>query len=167
MDLSLAKLEETAALIRKDGSDPTIELYEGTVTSAESVKSMIDLCVEVFGRIDIACNNAGIAAAPGRTHEVSMDSFDTTCAVNERGVSNLSRKRPHKVASGHDLLSRFSLANINRSSSARNTNSSKCSPNRPRTIINEAPSSTRLPSPATASFPRPPAMARQNTRWLP
>ncbi|KAI1617380.1 hypothetical protein EDD36DRAFT_423989 [Exophiala viscosa] len=86
VDLSRPKLETTAALIERDGLYPQVELYDGSVADESSVKDMIDHCVEVFGRIDIACNNAGVSSMSARTHEATMADFDFTCSVNERGV---------------------------------------------------------------------------------
>lgn len=90
VDLSLDKLKKTASLIESDGLHSQVELYDGSVADEMSVKGMIDRCVEVFGRVDIAFNNAGVSGAGGRTHEVSMVDFDLACSVNERGVSGLT-----------------------------------------------------------------------------
>jgi NAD(P)-dependent dehydrogenase (short-subunit alcohol dehydrogenase family) len=86
-DLSRSKLERTISLIERDGNHPQIELYEGSVSDVASVRGMIDRCAEVFGRIDVACNNAGVSSRGGRTHEAMVEDFDFTCSVNERGVS--------------------------------------------------------------------------------
>jgi NAD(P)-dependent dehydrogenase (short-subunit alcohol dehydrogenase family) len=64
-----------------------VELYDADVSSETSVKSMIKNCVKVYGRLDIACNNAGIASASARTSDISPKDYDRVCAVNERGVS--------------------------------------------------------------------------------
>lgn len=76
------------ALIKSDGLDAQVELYAGSVADEAVVKGMVDRCVEVFGRIDIACNNAGVSSAAARTHEATIADFDFTCSVNERGVSH-------------------------------------------------------------------------------
>jgi len=87
-DLSKSKLEATKALLEKDGLFPQMELYEGNVSDEASVKGMIARCVEVYGRIDVACNNAGISGSTQRTTDISVKDFDIICAVNERGVSH-------------------------------------------------------------------------------
>ena len=57
------------------------------VTDADSVARLIDLTMKTFGRIDIACNNAGGSGHPPTPlAEVSLDDFDATFAINLRGV---------------------------------------------------------------------------------
>ena len=87
VDLSREKLERTASLIHSDGLQPQVELFDGSVADEASVVAIVERCVEVFGRIDIACNNAGVSGSSCRTHEATMADFDLTCSVNERGVS--------------------------------------------------------------------------------
>jgi NAD(P)-dependent dehydrogenase (short-subunit alcohol dehydrogenase family) len=87
VDLKHSKLEETAALIRKETSQVKIELFEADVSSELSVQKMVDQCIEVYGRLDIACNNAGIGGGSARTSDISVKDYDQVCAVNERGVS--------------------------------------------------------------------------------
>ena len=48
-------------------------------------------CVERFGRLDIACCNAGISvesthATPHGIHELSESDWDKTMAINAKGV---------------------------------------------------------------------------------
>ncbi|KAK5061331.1 hypothetical protein LTR84_007873 [Exophiala bonariae] len=85
-DLSKSKLENTKGLLQNDGLYPQMELYEGDVSDEASVRGMMEHCVEVYGRIDVACNNAGISGNSQRTTDISVQDFDLICAVNERGV---------------------------------------------------------------------------------
>lgn len=96
VDLSRSKLEKTAALIESTGQQhPQIELCECNVADEASVKAMVTRCVEVFGRIDVACNNAGVSGREAvRTHEAKIEDFDFVCDVNERGVCLLSLLTP-------------------------------------------------------------------------
>lgn len=87
--MSRSKLGKTVDLIESDGAHPRVELYEGSVADEASVKGMIERCAGVFGRIDIACNIAGVSGTTARTHESSIADFDFVCSVNERGVSVL------------------------------------------------------------------------------
>ena len=87
VDLSLSKLEKTKTLISRDGLSPQMELFEGNVSDEGSMRAMLDRCVEIYGKLDVACNNAGVSGAIGRTSETSMKDFDLVCSVNERGVS--------------------------------------------------------------------------------
>jgi NAD(P)-dependent dehydrogenase (short-subunit alcohol dehydrogenase family) len=46
---------------------------------------MVDQTVRIYGRLDCAHNNAGIAT-PGQTHEIALDAWDRVLAVNLTGV---------------------------------------------------------------------------------
>ena len=48
---------------------------------------MIQECVQNFGRLDFALNNAGIALGGIKTADMSLEMFDKVCNVNEKGVS--------------------------------------------------------------------------------
>lgn len=56
------------------------------VTRAEDVQRMVAMAVERFGRLDVLCNNAGIAAPEQRLHEIDEDLFDAVTDVNLKGV---------------------------------------------------------------------------------
>lgn len=77
--------ERTVELIRAQGGEA---LFVPTdVTQAASVQSMVRACVERFGRLDIAFNNAGITGSV--THEIieaDEGLFDQTIAVNLKGT---------------------------------------------------------------------------------
>lgn len=55
------------------------------ITSENSVSSLLQAAVERFGRVDYACNVAGILL-PGYTTEYAVDTFDKQYAVNQRGT---------------------------------------------------------------------------------
>lgn len=56
------------------------------VSQSDQVRAMIAAAEDRFGRIDILCNNAGIAAPPLPLHEIDVDTFDAVNAVNLKGV---------------------------------------------------------------------------------
>jgi len=61
------------------------------VTKAADVEQAIKSCVDTFGRLDIICCNAGISvesthAQPHGIHELSEDDWDTTMAINGKGI---------------------------------------------------------------------------------
>jgi NAD(P)-dependent dehydrogenase (short-subunit alcohol dehydrogenase family) len=47
---------------------------------------MVDECVRQFGRIDFACNNAGMVTGAALTHEMDIDAFGRMIDVNTIGV---------------------------------------------------------------------------------
>ena len=72
------------------------------VSDADAVARLIDRTVAQFGRVDVACNNAaGGGHRPTPLAEVSLDAFDSTVAVNLRGIFVAMRYEiPAMLASG-------------------------------------------------------------------
>ncbi|WP_286267474.1 SDR family NAD(P)-dependent oxidoreductase [Thalassotalea atypica] len=56
------------------------------VSKSEDCKAMVDKAVEVFGRVDIAVNNAGIAPAMSPLHLTDEATMDRQFGVNVKGV---------------------------------------------------------------------------------
>jgi NAD(P)-dependent dehydrogenase (short-subunit alcohol dehydrogenase family) len=57
------------------------------VTDADAVARMVEQAVATFGRLDIACNNAaGGGHPPTPLAEVTIEAFDSSLAVNLRGI---------------------------------------------------------------------------------
>lgn len=84
VDLNTAGLEETAALAKKAGAD--VEIYTADVSQTADVEAFFARTVELFGRLDIAVNNAGIGNPPMPLVSMTDEGFDRTIAVNLRGV---------------------------------------------------------------------------------
>lgn len=83
--------ESTAAEITKLHGDGRATFVKADVTSAHDVEAAIATCVEVFGRVDILCANAGISVEsahvnPHGIHELSEGDWDKTMAINAKGV---------------------------------------------------------------------------------
>lgn len=55
------------------------------VSQAEDVKTLVNRCVEVFGRIDILHNNVGILEVGG-PEETTEEVWDRLCAVNMKSM---------------------------------------------------------------------------------
>lgn len=89
VDLSIPSLQETKALLSKDGGSVKVELFEADIADEGSVSAMVTRCVEVFGRLDVAVNNAGRGVRNMKTAEVAVEDFDNVCAVNLYGVRHL------------------------------------------------------------------------------
>jgi len=84
------------------------------VAKASDVKAMCDLAVSKFGRLDILCNNAGIAGAIALTADQSEDAFDQAIAVNLRGVFlGMKFAIPHMLKQGKgSIVNTSSMAAI-------------------------------------------------------
>lgn len=67
-------------LVKCCSAEPTADL-----TSEESVNNLVANAVSHFGRIDYACNIAGILL-PGYSIEYSASTFDKQYSVNQRGT---------------------------------------------------------------------------------
>lgn len=55
-------------------------------SKAEEVEGLIKKTVEIYGRLDIACNNAGIGGEQALTGDYSLDSWRKVLSVNLDGV---------------------------------------------------------------------------------
>lgn len=75
---------ETAAMITEKGGTATF--FAADVSKAADVEAMVTACVEAYGRIDGAFNNAGIEGGSGRLVDISETDFNTVMAVNVKGV---------------------------------------------------------------------------------
>jgi NAD(P)-dependent dehydrogenase (short-subunit alcohol dehydrogenase family) len=80
-----AEGDGTLRLIREAGGDAIFVATD--VTQASSVRAMVQTCVEHYGRLDIAFNNAGITGSVAKDIvEFEESDFDTTVAVNLKGT---------------------------------------------------------------------------------
>jgi NAD(P)-dependent dehydrogenase (short-subunit alcohol dehydrogenase family) len=59
---------------------------QADVRSEQDVKSFIDTCVQKYGRIDIAFNNAGIESKPFTIAEQSLEDWTNVMTTNATGV---------------------------------------------------------------------------------
>ena len=87
------------------------------VTDEEQVRACIERTTATFGRLDFACNNAGIHVPSVETAEAKGEDFDRAIAVNLRGVWNcmkyeLLQMRQQNEGSIVNLSSNNGLAGI-------------------------------------------------------
>jgi NAD(P)-dependent dehydrogenase (short-subunit alcohol dehydrogenase family) len=66
-DVDITSGEETAHAVTEDGGEAIF--LQADVGNKEQVKGVIDKTVTTYGRLDCACNNAGIAGVQARTAE--------------------------------------------------------------------------------------------------
>ena len=76
--------EETAALVRAKGGDAIFVAAD--VGIPEHAKVLVDRTVAHFGRLDIACNNAGIAGPTAATADYPLDGWAQVININLSGV---------------------------------------------------------------------------------
>ncbi len=82
--------------IAREGGEQTVRMIEdlggeaifvrADVTKASEVQAMVDKTVQIYGRLDCAYNNAGVAGIGVSTHEHTEEDWDRTLVVNLKGV---------------------------------------------------------------------------------
>jgi len=83
VDLNLEAAEETKHLIDEEGGDCIT--FKADVSKASDCKSMVEKCIETFGRVDILHNNVGIAGYGGPV-EISEEDWDKIMTVNLKSM---------------------------------------------------------------------------------
>lgn len=83
-DIAVETGEETAAMIRAAGGEAVF--VRADVSSAADVEALVGSAIETYGRIDCACNNAGIEGRIAPFADQPIDNFDRIMAVNARGT---------------------------------------------------------------------------------
>ena len=110
-----AEVEAAAAEISRDYGVQAIGL-QADVTSEDQVQTVVDTCVEKFGKVDVLINNAGINIR-GPVDELSLEEFKQVMDINVNGVWLFARAViPHmkKAASGRiiNLASTLGLVGL-------------------------------------------------------
>ncbi|MGA2106625.1 MAG: glucose 1-dehydrogenase [Syntrophorhabdales bacterium] len=82
--------------INEDGAKETVEMLgkygyrafavKADVSKASEVENMVQQVVSKFGKLDIACNNAGGLFGRYRIHETPEELWDRIMAINFKGV---------------------------------------------------------------------------------
>lgn len=75
---------ETVEMIRKQGGEATF--VKADVSSAADVSMLVAKAVETYGRLDCACNNAGIEGRVAPLADQSEDDFVRVLNINAKGV---------------------------------------------------------------------------------
>jgi NAD(P)-dependent dehydrogenase (short-subunit alcohol dehydrogenase family) len=76
--------EETVRLIKDAGGEAIF--VQADVTKEADIEAMVDQAVSVFGRLDIAFNNAGTVGENPSLIEQTQAEYDRTMNVNVKGV---------------------------------------------------------------------------------
>ncbi len=83
-DVNRPGTEETARMIEAAGGEATV--FEVDVSKADQVRSLIDDIVRIYGQLDCAFNNAGIAGEMGSTVDYAEEDWDRVIDVNLKSV---------------------------------------------------------------------------------
>jgi len=76
--------QETVAMIRDQGG--TAIHVTGDVSRDAAVAQLTDATIRTYGRLDYACNNAGVEGTQAPTADYPSDQWDRVLAVNLTGV---------------------------------------------------------------------------------
>lgn len=83
-DISVEMGDEVVSMIKQVGGDAIF--VKTDVSQAAQVQSLVQSTVNTYGRLDYACNNAGIEGLTASTAECSEDNWDRTININLKGV---------------------------------------------------------------------------------
>ncbi|KIW39626.1 uncharacterized protein PV06_08223 [Exophiala oligosperma] len=117
-DIQAPALNKTREEIQSEYKDAEVVAIPTDVTSESSVNSLVQSVVNTFGRIDYACNVAGILL-PGITTEYSLSQWDKQFSVNTRGmwlcqraqITQMLKQEPLKAPDSH-FPARGAIANV-------------------------------------------------------
>lgn len=76
--------EETVSLVRKAGGNALF--VPADVSRAQDCQALVEQAVKAYGRLDIACNNAGIGGDLAPTADYPLEAWDRVIGVNLSGV---------------------------------------------------------------------------------
>ncbi|MDO8387369.1 MAG: SDR family oxidoreductase [Polaromonas sp.] len=83
-DVNLAGGEETAAMVRAQGGDALFVAAD--VGKPEDGEALVAQTLARYGRLDIACNNAGIGGPQAATADYPLDGWAQVININLSGV---------------------------------------------------------------------------------
>ncbi len=83
-DINVEHGEETVKMIKDKGGEAFF--VKGDSSSASDNKHMVEVTVSKYGRLDIACNNAGMGGPAKPTGEYDPEAWDKVIGLNLNGV---------------------------------------------------------------------------------
>ncbi|HML22951.1 MAG TPA: 3-oxoacyl-ACP reductase FabG [Aggregatilinea sp.] len=102
IDVTQDKADATVEEIKAAGGEAMAAICN--VTNREQVAELVAKVIEVYGQIDILCNNAGILR-DARLVKMTEEQFDSVIDVNLKGVFNMTQAvAPHMVERGYGRI---------------------------------------------------------------
>lgn len=95
--------KETLAAIQKLGGQGIY--VHADVSSLDEVDALFDTLTKTYGRLDFACNNAGIEGAQAKTGDCTLENWRRTIGINLDGVFYCMRRELElMVPAGHGSI---------------------------------------------------------------
>ena len=89
-DINAESGAATASEIAEGGGEAVF--VQADVRDHDQVEGLISACTHKYGRLDFACNNAGVLHAGALTDEIAPEDWDYLMSVNLRGVWSCMRR---------------------------------------------------------------------------
>ncbi len=83
-DLENSQGPETVERLRGEGGE--VRFCATDVTQEDEVKALVEFCVDSYGTLDCASNNAGIAGKAAPLHETPIEDWRLAMSVNATGT---------------------------------------------------------------------------------
>jgi NAD(P)-dependent dehydrogenase (short-subunit alcohol dehydrogenase family) len=95
--------EQTAQMVREAGGEALF--VRADVSQAADVQALVRTCVETYGRLDYACNNAGIEGTIVSLVDYSEAQWDTIIDINLKGTwLCMKAEIPHMITHGGGVI---------------------------------------------------------------
>jgi len=116
VDCNIDAANETRDLIQEEGGDCIV--FKADVSKSNDCKSIVENCIQTYGRIDILHNNVGIEV-PGGINEIDEEDWDKTMTVNLKSMFLTCKYSiPHMEKQGGGCIINISSVNAIRTLSA-------------------------------------------------
>jgi len=76
--------QETVQSIRQAGGE--VAYFHADVSDPAACQALVDFTIQIYGRLDFACNNAGIGGEQNPSGEYSIEGWNKVIGVNLSGV---------------------------------------------------------------------------------
>jgi NAD(P)-dependent dehydrogenase (short-subunit alcohol dehydrogenase family) len=97
------RLQKTAAELRNDGG--RVLAVPADVTDEDAVRALVEQCVQEFGRLDFAINNATDGPMPAPLADIPSDGFSLGIRTNINGTFyGMKHQIPAMLASGGGVI---------------------------------------------------------------
>jgi len=108
VDLNEKSLQQAAASLASD----RVVTFVADVTSAQEVQAYASRAAELYGKVDVFFNNAGIEGPSAPIAEFPEDAFDQVMQVNVKGVFLGMKYVPAHLKDGASVIITSSIAGL-------------------------------------------------------